>query len=242
MKGGINFTVIFIIAILLIVGLLLLILNLAWIENVFWQNFLHSLSTILIVSSLWTFVNQYQLQKKFQKLHEQHTDKILAAIAVLDVASKVGLHQIHAAADDFDFVPWIKNSKNITVLVNDLDPWLSKYHHQLDERLRDLEKHTTFIIHKPNNQQATDFGMNLKMNELIQMGIPKSKITLLGYHSKVNCQIYLSEDIAVLAPLFMGSHRMKPIGLVFMKNANMNSYYQKISADLNIIENDSCEL
>lgn len=228
------------IALVFIGGLLLLIFNVTIVEDVVWRNVINALATIFIVSSLWTFVNQYQVQKNFHSLHEQHTDKILSAIAALDVASKVGFHQIHAAVDDFDFVTWIKNSKSITILVDDLDPWLTRYHTALDERLKDLRKSTTFIIYKSDKDQEKNNPsipkINLKLSELVDMGIPKSKFTLLGFSSKVNCQIYMSENLAVVAPLVMGIHKVKPIGLVFMKTTDSNCYYKKVDSDLNAIK------
>ncbi len=225
---------------LLTTGLLFLVFSISNVTDEFWRTFLNSISTILIVSALWTAVNHYLLRKEFEELHQSHTNEILTAISAIDIASKLGLHQVYESIDDYDCTRLIKTAQSITILVDDIDPWLTRYSEFIEDRFLDKTKFTTILISIPENNNGSSFKGQFMTNQRLDLlkSMTSEDITnlnLRSYNFVAPYKAYCFDKNVVMTPLFVGHKNIKAIALEFEKTGAQKCYFEKIKIDMDSI-------
>lgn len=240
---------------LIIVGLLLLIISIAAIEHEFWNTFINSISTALVVTGVWNGINQYVLRKDFVNLHNHHTNRIIQSINLSETAKDVGITNIYPTADQYDYKPIIKESERLTILLNDGRTWLNWNSESMQERFMDSKKETTFIFLHPESEflevmahkvHSTVDILKSKLNESLHMlkDIKKANTNLKVYgHKFFNCHsIFMNEDIGIVTPYTISRARKVPVVFEYLENTNPNCYYLKIKDDIKVLLQDCEEL
>jgi len=237
---------------LIVIGLLILIISITSFEGGFWKTFLNTISTALIVSGVWTSINQYFLRKDFISLHNSHTDRIIEKIDFSRVSREIGINRLFSTADKYDYKNLILNSEKLTIVLNDGRTWLNWNLESMQARFNDETKETVFIFLHPNSDfleimahkvSSTRDVLKTKVVETIKMlnsiKTEKTNLAIFGHHFYNSHSVFLTEDIAVMTPYTISRARKVPIVFEFLENTDLNCYYNKIKDDIHVLLQDS---
>lgn len=260
----------------LILAMLFLLLGLVCLlgeqvpTTAFWKSVLNELATALMIGGLWTAAYELVLRQDFTETHDSRTRQVLDAVertrsevaGTLDLADRehtMGLFRVHASAEEFDFVPWLRDAKSFTAVLNDGRTWTSRHSANLRERLKDPSKSTTIVLLHPDSPalavMARKVGSSVEALQskiqdtvgIIRDSLPDPRslpqnVRVLGHLLYNSHSVFLTDTHAALTPYFISRGRKTVPVFVFQDTGTPTGMFTKITEDIDQLIRDDTKV
>jgi len=196
-----------------------------------------------------------ELQHKFEEISQKNTDRLLNKLN-LTQQEIIGLEEVEAEANSYDYSELILNSKNLFLVLNDGRTWLSNRNSLFRKRFEDPEKTTTLFITHPESTMLSVLARREgeKTTERIQGKIEQTvrllhriklqdtKLEIYGHFLYNPYSLFLGDNTAIITPYFFSRVKRTLPVLKFKDSGDARCYYQEARRDLEDLRQDSKDI
>lgn len=215
-----------------------------------YKAYLDSISSILLISGVWTILYDLYLKNDFLKIIKENMCILNDNINKFEHISNTGLIRIEGDANKFSYEDFIKKNKKIVILLNDGRTWISHneyYFEDNDNEYTDI----SFIITHPRSEMICVLARKQRMtNKQLEDKISQflssierinknrhSKIKIYGHKLYNPNSIFLGDDEVILSSYLVARGRGS-VPLYVYKNTGSSSYFEQVKKDIDALLSD----